>query len=115
MPFTDLVTDEDTFVSLTKYYFRFDIIKSFSSPMSWHTPDPCFAASSSGLSSRPVFGIEISPPLPGTTDPHLVTCVLCPEPGLVPASMMSYHLLREHQGMAFQCAACKVRARVSIK
>ena len=54
-------------------------------------------------------------PLPSLGEPQLVTCVLCPEPGLVPASMMSYHLLREHQGMAFQCAACKVRARVSIK
>ena len=82
--------------------------------MSWHIPS--FTATSSGLSSGPVFGIKSSPtqPPPSHTEPQLVTCVLCPEPGLVPASLMSDHLMREHHEMAFQCAACKVRASSSI-
>ena len=72
------------------------------------------------LDSLRVFGMEASAspppqPLPSLGEPYLVSCVLCPEPGLVPASMMSAHLLREHQGMAFQSDACKVRDRVDAK
>ena len=69
--------------------------------MSEHYSHPSVIASASDNVPDP--GI-----LTQASDVKLVTCVLCPEPGLVPAFMMSSHLLKQHQGMVFECAACKV-------
>ena len=69
--------------------------------MSEHYSHPSVTASASDNVPDP--GI-----LTQASDVKLVTCVLCPEPGLVPAFIMSSHLLKQHQGMVFECAACKV-------
>ena len=86
--------------------------------MSWHTPGPSVGAEYRSLNPSschapgPVVWTEGSPqpglPCPASSEPRLTTCGLCPEPGLVSASTLSNHLLKEHPGEAFECAACKV-------
>ena len=94
--------------------------------MSWHNPVAGVTSRSPDSTSchapGPLFWTQGSPqprllsPVAnvvtgkGNTESLLATCGLCPEPGLVPASLMSRHLLKEHPGMAFECAACKVRS-----
>ena len=94
--------------------------------MSWHNPAVGATSRSPDSTSchapGPVFWTQGSPqprllsPVSnvltgnGNAEPLLATCGLCPEPGLVPASLMSGHMLKEHPGMAFECAACKVKS-----
>ena len=40
--------------------------------------------------------------------PVMAVCDLCPEPGLVPAHLLTDHLNKMHHGRAFKCAVCKV-------
>ena len=94
--------------------------------MSWHSPAVGVTSRSPDSTSchapGPLFWTQGSPqprllsPVSnvltgnGNAEPPLATCGMCPEPGLVPASLMSGHLLKEHAGMAFECAACKVKS-----
>ena len=89
--------------------------------MSWHNPSVGVNAqyspdSTSCHAPGPVFWTQGSPqprllsPAMVSNEPQLAmaTCALCPEPGLVPAPLMSAHLNKEHPGMSFECAARKV-------
>ena len=77
-----------------------DVHCIFGQAMSWHNP-------------RSPDSTSCHAPGPGS-QPELATCRLCPEPGLVPASLLSDHLSRDHPGLAFECAACKVRKETPL-
>ena len=78
--------------------------------MSWHQPNPSIGRSPDSTSCHaPGFDLTGFWPRPlPPAQPALATCRLCPEPGLVPASLMSDHLRRGHTDLTFECAACKV-------